>query len=444
MKFPLFLDDEVSTVRKHVSALERLEVSRVDGVARPAHARAFLVAKSAFSPQIEEKLGVLKRLGCEPTPHLLHLAKTGGLDLEATLDGQIAARTRKSRVEKSAPELGTGVFSDLITSPWVEKGVGATDRAVGAAPQSWRPESEDEDDSKAKRAKDEDDSKAKATDGDDDDDDFVGDERRQRGVAAKAAHRYMLYTEGADGKPAFHSSHATRTGAMGKAHSMLESGEAKRVAVEDAMEDETKSRSLKTMKERYRKYGSDGFLSGSISAERAFALEGQEGRDFWRPGRQPRGVDTTQDSLMRAYSDEVYATISGNFPKKLVDGEDLIPEAGGLTNTVGDTRSLDYAPQRFAADEGNYVGGEDRGGSLGRPIPPYGLLKEGEEPDTLAPIRVGDNWLMPSAYDAHGPASARFPTSDDISLLKIRKNSRVGRGVFSNVVFAPIPGSNRF
>jgi hypothetical protein len=408
MKFPLH-------------SLEDVEVTRVDLVKRASTGRKFLIMKDRdHQIALDQKLARLKSLGHEPNQSFYDLAKSGSIDPFAVLNSEIA-RLQKVAVSKSADSrLGTGVFADVI----------------------WPI------------------AKRKDKDGDGDGDDMNDAERTRRGVAAtKAAHPFHLYTQDKNGEPVLHSTHPNRTAAMGKAHSMLESGECKRVAVEDVRDaayDESKS--LKSIIERFKMqkgYGRDAFLSGSISAERAFDIDSGFGRDFdadggkeWS-GPADEDVDlqeasTGSDALSRAYAEDVHQRLAGPMSRRLGgDPDDRIPAAGaGGSTVVGDTRNVDYKPQAFAANEGDMVGGEDRGGTLGGPRPAgYGLLKEGDEPDTVAAVRVGPNYLMPSEYTSHGPSGAKFPDAD-LSLLKIHKSSKIGRGVFRDVIRGPEAGQS--
>jgi hypothetical protein len=170
------------------------------------------------------------------------------------------------------------------------------------------------------------------------------------------------------------------------------------------------------------------FKSIILGDSRVYDLPVQE-RD-----RQPRPVDTTEDALGRSYSDEVYSRISGQFSK--TDGTvSPIPNAGAGETFEGDTRSTGNAgfrPMGGGEGDDSYVGGRTvlGVGHAGANFAGYDLVDDHAEPDTLAAVRVGPNYLPQSDPGISPAAGARFPDAKTSTLKRVEKRKP---GLFRNV-----------
>jgi hypothetical protein len=189
---------------------------------------------------------------------------------------------------------------------------------------------------------------------------------------------------------------------------------------EDGKDDELDAAAKQTAKR------TSVFRSVILGDSRVYDLPAQE-RD-----RQPRPVDTGADAMGREYSDEVYSRISGQFSK--TDGDvSPMPNAGaGQTYEDGIPT---YRPQAFmqggeGADAmigGRTVMGGSRGGAN---LSGYSMEAEDKEPDTLAGVRVGPNYLPQSDPGISGTASAQFPDAKTSTLKRVAKRKP---GLFRNV-----------
>src|SRR5262249_13188038 len=126
--------------------------------------------------------------------------------------------------------------------------------------------------------------------------------------------------------------------------------------------------------------------------------------------RGPRVVDDGQDTLGRDYSDAAINAL----------GASSVQGAGGLTDSwLGDTRSLDYAPQSFTTGDGT-VGGAPRSATV-RPKPEaYDMLAENGQPGEGvfggAMVRTADGMcLLRPEVSGIAEASAFRPLGSDTS-----------------------------